>query len=207
MTVSARFAMTALLLSTAPASTASGASEGPAAAAGSVPAIRCDVAVDDAAVTAAILSRLAWSSVVDAADVRVSSANGTVAIRGFVPTELQKAQAGQIALDTYGVARVNNQLDVVYWTPRTEAWRVGAESRKAERLRAHAQADDQIAAALRFALSFSRAIDTCAIDVSSVDGSVTLRGTVRNQAGFDTAVALATDTLGVRSVDVAGLRQ
>jgi osmotically-inducible protein OsmY len=128
-----------------------------------------------------------------------------VDLYGYVPDEAQKARVGRIALDTYGVVRVNNRLDVVDWSPRTQAWRIDADSRRAGRLRAQEQSDEHVVSALRFALSFSRVIDTCGIRVTAVNGVVILRGEVPDQAGFDEAVLLARDTLGVRSVDALGL--
>ena len=194
-----------LMASAAPAPASVAPVAGLPTVAGVVPSIRCDAVVDDDAVLAAIQSRLAWSSTVDAADVRVSGTRGVVDVYGYVPDEAQKARVGRMTSDTYGVVRVNNRLDVVNWSPRTQGWRVDAESRRAGRLRAQEQSDERIVSALRFALSFSRAIDTCGIGVTAVNGVVSLRGEVPDQAGFDEAALLARDTLGVRSVDASGL--
>lgn len=166
---------------------------------------RCDAVVDDGAMTAAILSRLSFSTAADSADVRISTHQGIVEIRGLTRTEADKAQIAAAAGDTYGVVSVNNRLDVAYWPPRTEAARLGALTRDAARLSAQVKSDDWIASALRYTLSFSRAIDTCGIDVSSVDGSVRLRGKIADASGIASATAMAKNTLGVRAVDVTGL--
>lgn len=166
---------------------------------------RCDAVVDDGAMTTAILSRLSFNKAVDSADVRISTQRGVVEIRGLTRTEADKAEIAAAALDTYGVIRVNNRLDVAYWPPRTEGARQGAVSRDAARLSAQAKSDAWIASALRYTLSFSRAVDSCGIDVSSVDGIVHLRGKMTDASGIERATALAAQTLGVRSVDASGL--
>ena len=189
----------------APTPALADAATAPIAAQIDVSRARCDAAVDDSAITAAILSRLSFDAGMDSSDVRISARDGVVEIRGLTRTEADKTRINAAALDTYGVVRVNDRLDVVYWQPLTEAARLTAQSRDAAKLSAQAKSDVWIAAALRYTLSFSRAIDTCAIAVSSVNGSVALRGKVADKASFDKAVALASETLGVRSVDAGAL--
>ncbi|MDC8014399.1 BON domain-containing protein [Tahibacter soli] len=197
--------LTMLLISAAPAPAPSPAPASPSTAAGVVPTIRCDVVANDNAMAAAVLSRLAWNSKIDAADIQIFSTDGVVTVYGLVPTAIQKEYARTIILDTYGVVHVTNQLDVIDWPPRTERRRIDMEARRVGRLGAQEQSDDQIVSALRSTLSFSRSVNTCAIDVSSLHGFVTLQGQVPDQRGFDTAVLLANETLGVRSVDATRL--
>ncbi len=172
-----------------------------------MPPGRCDGGVSDSAATSAIQSRLDWSSAIDAADVRIVTLSGVTEIRGLVRSEAQRILVGDVARDTYGVERVNNQLDVNDWAPVTDFARENAVTRKAERVRDHGKlrSDAWIAAALTYTFSFSRAIDTCRIGVESADGKVSLRGTIASAAARDFAIALASDTLGVRSATAAAL--
>lgn len=172
-----------------------------------MPPGRCDGGVSDSAATSAIRSRLDWSSAIDAADVRIVTLGGVTEIRGLVRSEAQRILVGDVARDTYGVERVNNQLDVNDWAPVTDFARENAVTRKAERVLDHGKlrSDAWIAAALTYTFSFSRAIDTCRIGVESADGKVSLRGTIASAAARDFAIALASDTLGVRSATAAAL--
>lgn len=204
-----RFAALRLLtipaLAFMPASTALGAAV--AASGMPIPQGRCDGVVSDSAATSAIQSRLDWSSAIDAADVRLVTLGGVTEIRGLVRSEAQRILVGAVARDTYGVQRVNNQLDVNDWAPVTDAARENVVTRNAERARAQGKlrSDAWIAAALTYTLSFSRAIDTCHIGVESAAGKVSLRGTIASAAARDSALALANDTLGVQSATAAGL--
>lgn len=172
-----------------------------------MPPGRCDGVVNDSAATSAIQSRLNWSAAIDAADVRIVTLGGVTEIRGLVRSEAQRILVGNVARDTYGVERVNNQLDVNDWAPVTDFARENAVTRNAERARARGKlrSDAWIAAALTYTFSFSRAIDTCRIGVESADGKVSLRGTIASAAARDSAIALASDTLGVRSATAAAL--
>ncbi len=197
--------LTLSVLGLMPASTAVGAATRTNAA--PIPQGRCDGAVSDSAATTAIQSRLDWSAAIDAADVRVVTLGGVAEIRGLVRSEAQRVLVGDVARDTFGVARVNNQLDVNDWAPVTDFARENVVTRKAERVAEHGKlrSDTWIAAALRYTLSFSRAIDTCDIVVRSAAGQVSLRGTIASAAARDSALALASDTLGVQSATAAEL--
>jgi osmotically-inducible protein OsmY len=185
-----------------------------AAAAGAMPLPpgRCDGVVGDSAATFALQSRLTWSAAIDAADVRIVTVGGVTEIRGLVRSEAQRILVGEVARDTYGVERVDNQLDVNDWAPVTDHARENAVARNAERVREHGKrrSDAWIAAALTYTFSFSRTIDSCRIGVESADGKVSLRGTslrgtIASAAARDSAIALAHDTLGVRSATAVAL--
>jgi osmotically-inducible protein OsmY len=172
-----------------------------------IPQGRCDGVVSDSAATSAIQSRLDWSSVIDAADVRIVTLGGVTEIRGLVRSEAQRVLVGDVARDTWGVERVNNQLDVNDWAPVTDSARENVVTRNARRVREHdkLRSDAWIAAALTYTFSFSRAIGTCRIGVESAGGKVSLRGTIASAAARDSALALASDTLGVHSATAAEL--
>lgn len=197
--------LTILSLAFMPAATAMGAAATGSAMA--MPQGRCDGIVSDSAATSAIQSRLDWSSAIDASDVRLVTRGGVTEIRGLVRSEAQRLLVGDVARDTYGVERVNNQLDVNDWAPVTDTAREIVVTRDAERARDHGKlrSDAWIAAALTYTLSFSRAIDTCQIAVESADGKVSLRGTIASTAARDSALALAKDTLGVQSANATEL--
>jgi hyperosmotically inducible protein len=69
--------------------------------------------VKDAAVTAKVKTALHNNKVVGNSDVHVSTNGGVVTLRGEVPNREAAATAEQIAQETSGVKRVNNELTVM----------------------------------------------------------------------------------------------
>jgi len=67
---------------------------------------------DDQAITSEIQAKLFADEVLKTRDIRVSSANGVVALAGSVNTELEKAAAENLAKQVKGVKQVTNGLIV-----------------------------------------------------------------------------------------------
>src|SRR5436190_22069347 len=67
---------------------------------------------DDVAITASIKGKLAANSDTSAIKIGVETVNGVVTLSGTVPTETEKARAGEVAGKTDGVARVVNNIKV-----------------------------------------------------------------------------------------------
>lgn len=166
---------------------------------------RCNGKSGDAAATAEVESRLRWSALVDAKDMRVLTVKGTVELHGLAYSETQKALAGRLARDTYGVVGVSNLLDVIDWTPLTDTGRARVKSRAVEREADRVKADPWITESVKSMLASSRGIGSCDIDVKTLAGVVSLRGTVASSAARDLAVELTTNTLGVRLVEASEL--
>jgi hyperosmotically inducible protein len=69
-------------------------------------------AVTDTSITTAVDTRLAKEKLAHDKSIVVHTKNGVVTLTGTVPTEADKAHAGDIARDTTGVKRVVNNLAV-----------------------------------------------------------------------------------------------
>lgn len=67
---------------------------------------------DDQAITSEVQAKLFADAVLKTRDIRVSSANGAVALAGSVNTELEKAAAENLAKQVKGVKQVTNGLIV-----------------------------------------------------------------------------------------------
>ena len=68
--------------------------------------------VDDAALTAAVKSKLVADPEINPFNIDVDSNDGVVTLTGRVATQAAKNEAGQIAGSTEGVVRVDNRLEV-----------------------------------------------------------------------------------------------
>lgn len=73
---------------------------------------RLPATVDDAAITAGIASKLAWSRHADGVVAEVHTQAGRVKLRGSTDSAAALAFAIQIASNTYGVVSVHNQLSL-----------------------------------------------------------------------------------------------
>jgi osmotically-inducible protein OsmY len=68
--------------------------------------------IEDAWITTKIQSKFFVDDQIKARNVNVDTSNGTVTLRGSVATEAAKKAAENLALETEGVVRVNNQVTV-----------------------------------------------------------------------------------------------
>ena len=68
--------------------------------------------IDDATITAAVKSKLAWSKHVDSVTTNVETKRGKVMLTGATESKMSKDLAGKLAMDTRGVVSVENQLQV-----------------------------------------------------------------------------------------------
>jgi len=92
---------------TAQASPPSGIGEKVSEAAGAVGQV-----VDDAAITTEVKAKLLADSKVSGTKINVDTKEGVVTLKGTVKNEEEKVKAIQIARDTQGVQRVEDQLTV-----------------------------------------------------------------------------------------------
>ena len=69
-------------------------------------------AVDDAAITTAVKAKLIGDSQVSGTKIDVDTKDGIVTLKGTVKSDEEKSKAIQIARDTKGVQRVEDQLTV-----------------------------------------------------------------------------------------------
>jgi hyperosmotically inducible periplasmic protein len=68
--------------------------------------------VDDSTITTKVKAALIHDPVVKALDVKVETFKGSVQLSGFVNTELEKTQAGNLAATIKGVVSVKNDIVV-----------------------------------------------------------------------------------------------
>lgn len=147
--------------------------------------------VDDASVSAAVRSKLAWSRQLNDQRTTVSTERGRVTLTGEVDSAADKDLAQRLATGTRGVASVDNQLRIV---ARTEP-ATGDEDTLPQ-----AVADTWITTKVKSTYLFSENIDGNDISVSTDSGKVTLSGKVHSGAERALAIELARNIRGVTSV-------
>jgi hyperosmotically inducible periplasmic protein len=155
--------------------------------------------VDDATITAAIKSKLLWSKHTDGLTTDVDTKNGKVTLTGKADSGASKDFAARLAMNTDGVASVNNQLMVETGKPG-----MGKSARKAAHEAKGAVADSWITTKVKSTFLYSSNVDGTDITVSTVGGIVTLSG---NVSGPERALAIefAKNVRGVKSVQAKSL--
>ena len=122
---------------------------------------------------------LAWTPDIDSSDLHVESTDGTITLRGCVPSYWDKLRAHLVAGSVRGVARVVDELAVV----------PGKQHQ-----------DEEIAENLMQALHRQLGDDVVSVQVEVKKGRVTLRGAVTNMATYRAAQDAAARTPGVVGV-------
>jgi len=126
-------------------------------------------------------------------DVKVDK--GVATLTGDVATAAQKAEAEKLA-KVHGVTRVDNRIQIDPNEDKTVADRVSKGlSRTGESIN-----DAWILAKVKWFHTGADALKGSDINVDVKDGVVTLKGTVKTEAGRARAIALAKDTDGVKRV-------
>jgi hyperosmotically inducible periplasmic protein len=126
-------------------------------------------------------------------DVKVEK--GVATLTGDVATAAQKAEAERLA-KVSGVARVDNKIQIDPDEDKTVADRISKGlSRTGESVN-----DAWILTKVKWFHTGADALKGSDINVDVKDGVVTLKGTVKSEAGRAKAVALAKDTDGVKRV-------
>jgi hyperosmotically inducible periplasmic protein len=157
--------------------------------------------IDDASITAAVKSKLLWSRHASAMTTNVETNRGRVTLKGTAETAAAKELASLLANNTHGVVSVDNQI-------RVEAPKPGVAETAKETTDAAGSAisDTWITTKVRSTLMYSSNVHSSAIDVSTKDGVVTLKGKAATGAERELAVELAKNVQGVVSVDAQGLK-
>lgn len=162
--------------------------------------------IDDSSITTKVKTALATDKDTSAIKISVTTQNGVVILTGVVPTETEKARAGEIARKIEGVKGVENNITV---DPRSVgATNVGkkvgeATERAAEKISEatestrEALSDTSIQAKIKSQLLIN-GMNRTHVDVR--DGNVTLTGQVDTAQDKSNAEDMAKRTKGVRSV-------
>lgn len=143
---------------------------------------------------AQIWTTFALSPYLRASDLQVRVDDGKATITGTVEEDVNKDLARQIALGVSGIDDVDNQIAV-------SADFKPAERDSGERSFGEVMDDVSIATAVKSKLIWSRYTDALDIEVESIDGDVTLKGSTDSDVSKELAGKLATNTHGVDSVD------
>jgi hyperosmotically inducible protein len=133
--------------------------------------------------------------------IDVSTRDHHVTLRGYVDSDVQRARAEQIARNTDGVASVENEIKIGV-SPPNAGVEVGTSGRVEPAPRG--AIDDGLVTSLVEAKYFTDPlVKARSIDVTTVGGVVTLRGSVANTDERARALTLARQTPGVTRVEDA----
>ena len=149
--------------------------------------------VDDATVTSAVKSKLAWSRHADFLIVDVSTSRGVVTLQGSANTEDAKDAAGKLVMNTQGVRSLDNQLVVRMNNPNVVT-SIGSDI-----------ADGWITTKVKSTFVYSNHVAGSEISVSTLNGVVSLSGKVDTEEHRAMAIELAGNVRGVKSVDSTAL--
>jgi osmotically-inducible protein OsmY len=148
--------------------------------------------VEDATITASVKSKLMWNDHTDGLEINVDTMHGKVTLSGTADTPATKDLATRLARNTDGVRGVVNNLSIDANHPMQEMQ--------------DDVSDAWITSKVKSTLLFSRSVDGLDINVSTSNGTVTLRGNADSGAEKDLAVELAKSIRGVKKVDASALR-
>jgi osmotically-inducible protein OsmY len=154
--------------------------------------------VEDASVSAAVRSKLAWSQQLDERRTTVSTERGRVTLGGQVGSAAEKDLAQRLATLTRGVSSVDNRLQVVAARPAAAA--TGANDTVIQDV-----ADTWITSKVKLSLMYSDNVDAEDIDIRTDSGTVTLSGGVHSGAERALAIELTRNVRGVKKVDADAL--
>jgi hyperosmotically inducible protein len=154
--------------------------------------------VDDASVSAAVRSKLAWSQTLNDRRTQVSTKAGRVTLNGEVDSGADRDHAQRLAASTRGVSSVDNRL------------RVKASSEKPSMADGNetvpqAVADSWITTKVKSTFMFSDNVDGNDIAVTTDSGKVKLSGKVHSDAERALAIELAKNVRGVTGVSAEEL--
>lgn len=157
--------------------------------------------VDDAIITSAIKSKLAWNKNTDGLNTKVDTKFGRVLLRGTADTASSKELAGRLAINTRGVVSVDNQLAITSVKPSAvQTAKASAENAK------QGLADSWITAKVKSTFLYSSNVSGSDITVNTNNGIVILNGKLKSGAERALAIELAQNVRGVRSVQAKALR-
>lgn len=160
-------------------------------------------APSDSTITDEINSRLAGDPRLEDADIRVETHDGSVVLSGRSPTDEGRQAAEEVALQVEGVTQVDNRI-----SSPSSATTIGERSREAIKRTEEVASDSWITTKIRSAIladPLTRGISGD-LGIKTVDGIVTLTGTVGTQAEYDRIIRIVHDIKGVKQVNTGELR-
>lgn len=157
--------------------------------------------VEDAAITAAVKSKLLWSKNTEGLEMDVDTTSGKVTLSGAAESDASKALAANTAANTRGVVSVDNRLVVNSIQAADKATTADFAQDGSTEI-----SDGWITTKVNSTFMYSTSVESNNIDVSTDNGVVTLTGKVDNNAERVEAIALAGNIRGVKSVDAKELK-
>lgn len=151
--------------------------------------------VRDANITAKIKSQLLWNSNTHGLRIDVDTKNAVVTLSGQVESSIESDLAEKIASNTSDVHKVNNQLKV----EKSTASAADKAEREAKETKIEVS-DSWITTKVKSALAYNRTIEMDAIDVTTNNGIVSLKGTVQDETSMRKAKEIAQNIRGVKDV-------
>ena len=142
--------------------------------------------VDDSVTTGRVKAALIADPTTKAHQIDVETFKGTVQLNGFVDTAASKDRAGEVARNTKGVTKVQNNLTV---------------NSNGSRSAGEVVDDSAITAKVKAALAGDSRTKAHQVNVETRDGVVQLSGFVDNSEAKSTAEELAKSVDNVKSVD------
>jgi osmotically-inducible protein OsmY len=136
----------------------------------------------DSRVAYAITSSYNFKTYLIRDDIAVQVSDGVVTLTGLVVQDDDRALAAATVANTAGVRTVINQLQVQGDQPAD-------------------QSDAWITLKVQAALAYHKHVKALGTEVTTVDGTVTLKGQVDSQGQKDLTTAYALDVQGVKQVD------
>jgi hyperosmotically inducible protein len=141
-------------------------------------------AIDDTVITANIQGKLVDDPVTKARQIEVETFRGVVQLSGYVDTAASKSRAAELAMQTKGVTRVDNNLDV-----RSTETSIGTTID-----------DSLVTTNVKAALVGNPITKARQINVETLRGVVQLSGFVDSKAEIDEATNVAKSISGVKDV-------
>jgi hyperosmotically inducible periplasmic protein len=141
--------------------------------------------IDDTVITSSIQAALVKDPVTEARQIEVETFRGVVQLSGYVDTAASKSRAAELALQTRGVSRVENNLDV----------------RSTETSAGTTIDDSLLTTKVKAALVENPITKARQINVETLRGVVQLSGFVDSKAEIDEASKVANSVTGVKDVN------
>lgn len=161
-------------------------------------------AIDDAAITASIKTRLLADERTKGFDVNVDTHNGIVTLTGGADSQGAKQAAQQLAGEVEGVVLIKNELIVAAddSEARQDADTATMSGEVREKMDEAGDGIDDawITSKVKTQLLADAAVKGTQIDVDTKANVVTLTGTAESQAAKDAAIRIAAGTKGVNKV-------
>lgn len=164
--------------------------------------------VGNATTSAKVKSNLLWNKNISGMDISVSTDNGVVTLSGTVASVAERDLALKVAENTSGVREVIDRLKVASGTKKKNlsqeadgAWgNAGETMNEAMAETGRVVSDTWITTKVKSRLMFDKHVDGLGISVSTLEGVVTLEGTVDSDARRDYVTTLVENMVNVRDV-------